>query len=52
MWKGTPRPYICPDIEAIPVEVTRIAYGVPMGSDLEYADEATLISAFLGRKRL
>ena len=32
--------------------VTRIAHGVPMGSGLEYADDATLAHALEGRKKL
>ena len=31
-------------------EVSRIAYGLPMGSELEYADEVTLARAFEGRR--
>lgn len=31
------------------VRVTRIAFGIPLGSDLEYADEMTLIRAIEGR---
>jgi recombination protein RecR len=31
------------------VEVTRIAYGIPMGTELEYIDEATLSRAFASR---
>lgn len=31
------------------IEVTRIAYGIPMGSELEYIDEATLSRAFASR---
>jgi recombination protein RecR len=34
------------------VRVTRIAHGVPMGSGLEFADEATLTHAMEGRTRL
>lgn len=34
------------------VLVTRIAYGLPMGGHLDYADELTLIKAFEGRKKL
>jgi recombination protein RecR len=30
--------------------VSRIAYGLPMGSELEYADEVTLARAFEGRR--
>lgn len=32
--------------------VTRIAHGVPVGGDLDYADQATLIQAFEGRRDL
>jgi recombination protein RecR len=31
------------------VKVTRIAYGIPMGTELEYIDEATLSRAFASR---
>ena len=34
------------------VKVTRIAFGLPMGSDLEYADEITLARALEGRREL
>lgn len=33
------------------VQVTRIAYGIPMGTELEYIDEATLSRAFASRTR-
>jgi recombination protein RecR len=32
--------------------VTRIAFGIPMGGDLEYADEVTLARALEGRREL
>ena len=32
--------------------VTRIAHGVPVGGDLDYADQATLIQALEGRREL
>jgi recombination protein RecR len=32
--------------------VTRIAFGLPMGGDLEYADEITLARALEGRREL
>ncbi len=32
--------------------VTRLASGLPVGSDLEYADEVTLGKAFAGRRSL
>jgi recombination protein RecR len=34
------------------VRVTRLASGLPVGSDLEYADEVTLGKAFAGRRTL
>ena len=34
------------------VSVTRLASGLPMGADLEYADEVTLGKAFRGRREL
>jgi recombination protein RecR len=36
-------------IEPTGVKVTRLARGLPVGSDLEYADEVTLGNAFTGR---
>lgn len=36
--------------ENLPLEVTRIARGLPVGGDLEYADEITLTRALEGRK--
>lgn len=38
--------------EAPGLRVTRIARGVPMGSDLEFSDQVTLARALLGRKEL
>jgi recombination protein RecR len=32
--------------------VSRIAYGLPVGSELEYADEVTLARAFEGRRQM
>jgi recombination protein RecR len=34
------------------VRVTRIATGVPAGSDIEYADEVTMMRAMEGRREL
>lgn len=34
------------------IKVTRIAHGVPVGSDIEYADEVTLLKSFEGRREL
>lgn len=39
-------------IKPLGVEVSRLAYGVPVGADLEYADEFTLLKAIEGRKKL
>jgi len=33
-------------------KVTRIAFGLPMGGDLEYADDVTLARALEGRREL
>ena len=41
--------YLSRLLKPIGVKVTRLAYGVPMGSDLEYADEITLFRAIEGR---
>lgn len=37
-------------LKAFGVRVSRIAYGLPMGGDLDYADPATLIQALGGRR--
>ena len=42
--------YISRLLKPVGVKVTRLAYGVPMGSDLEYADEITLFRAIEGRR--
>jgi len=34
------------------VKITRLASGLPVGGDLEYADEATLGRALAGRRQL
>ena len=34
------------------VSITRIGYGLPVGGDIEYADEVTLIKSLEGRKKL
>jgi recombination protein RecR len=44
--------YLARLLEPLGVEVTRIASGLPVGGDLEYADELTLGRAFEGRRRL
>ena len=42
--------YISRLLKPMGVKVTRLAYGVPMGSELEYADEITLYRAIEGRR--
>ena len=42
--------YIARLLEAYPVEVSRLAYGIPVGADIEYADEITLLRAMEGRR--
>jgi recombination protein RecR len=44
--------HIAEELRAIApeVQVTRLASGLPVGSDLEYADEVTLGKAFAGRR--
>ncbi|MEE1115264.1 MAG: recombination mediator RecR [Clostridia bacterium] len=41
--------YLSKLIKPLGVKVTRLAYGVPVGADLEYADEVTLYRALEGR---
>lgn len=41
--------YIAQQAEGIPVKITRLARGIPMGTNLEFTDEATLASAFTAR---
>lgn len=42
--------YISRLLRPMEVRVTRLAYGIPVGSQLEYADEVTLLRALEGRK--
>jgi recombination protein RecR len=44
--------YISKLIKPTGIKVTRIASGVPVGGDLEYIDEVTLLRALEGRKEL
>ena len=44
--------YISQQIRRQGVKVTRIATGVPVGSDIEYADEVTMLKAMEGRREL
>jgi recombination protein RecR len=42
--------YLSKLIRPLGVRVTRIAMGIPVGSDLEYADEVTMVKAMEGRR--
>lgn len=44
--------YLAKKIRPFGIIVSRIAHGLPVGGDLEYADEATLSLALAGRKEL
>lgn len=44
--------YISRLIKPTGIKVTRIAHGIPVGGDLEYADEVTLLKAMEGRREL
>lgn len=44
--------YISRLLRPLKVKVTRLAYGVPVGSQLEYADEVTLSRALEGRQEM
>ena len=41
--------YLSKQIKPMGIKVTRLAYGIPVGGDLEYADEITLMRAIEGR---
>jgi recombination protein RecR len=43
--------YLTQHLETFEVAVTRIAYGIPVGGDLEYIDEVTLAKALEGRRK-
>lgn len=43
--------YISRLIKPLGINVTRIAHGIPVGGDLEYTDEITLIKALEGRRQ-
>ena len=44
--------YISRLLHPLAVKVTRLAYGIPVGSQLEYADEVTLSRALEGRQEM
>lgn len=44
--------YIARLLKPLGIKVTRIAYGIPVGGDLEYADQVTLAKAIEGRREI
>ena len=44
--------YLAKLIKAFDIKVTRIAHGIPVGGDLEYTDEITLMKAMEGRREI
>ena len=44
--------YIAKLLKPLGVKVTRLAHGIPIGSELEYADEVTLSRALIERKEI
>lgn len=44
--------YITELIRPMNIKITRIAYGLPIGSDIEFADEVTLSKALEGRREM
>ena len=44
--------YLSRLIKPMGIKVTRLAYGVPVGADLQYADEYTLARALEGRNEI
>jgi len=44
--------YISNLLKPLGIQVTRLAHGIPIGTDLEYADEVSLARAFIDRKTI
>ena len=44
--------YLAKLLRPFEVKVTRLAYGIPVGSHLEYTDDATLMRALMGRREV
>jgi recombination protein RecR len=49
---GTTALYLIDLIKSLKIKVTRIAYGIPMGSEIEYSDGMTLSKALEGRREI
>jgi recombination protein RecR len=39
------------ELQTFPINISRLAFGIPLGSSLDYVDSGTLTRAFLGRHR-
>jgi recombination protein RecR len=44
--------YIAQQLRAMEVRTTRLAFGLPVGGDLEYADQVTMAKALEGRREI
>ena len=44
--------YLMKQLKGLGARLTRVAYGIPVGSDIEYADQATILKAFEGRREV
>ncbi|MCX5678664.1 MAG: recombination mediator RecR [Candidatus Omnitrophica bacterium] len=44
--------YLIKALKGSGASITRVAYGIPVGGDLQYADQATIIKAFEGRREI
>jgi recombination protein RecR len=44
--------YLSQQLHSSPVRLTRLARGLPVGGDLEYADQNTLLRALSGRQEM
>lgn len=44
--------YICESLRPFGVKITRIAQGIPVGTDLDFADDITLLRAMEGRREV
>jgi len=44
--------YIAQQLRAVKIRVTRLAFGLPVGGDLEYADQVTMSKALEGRREI
>ena len=44
--------YLSEILGSLPIKITKLAYGLPVGADIDYADELTLQRALSGRKEV